>query len=49
MGVVLEACEDLSHPVWQEVESVQLTDGMASLQDLTGSGLPARTYRLRMR
>jgi len=45
--VVVEACTDLSDPVWAEVERLTLTDGSGTFRDPDPVTLPGRFYRIR--
>jgi hypothetical protein len=45
--VIVEACSDLSDPVWSTVDTVTLTDGSATLTDPDPATLSARYYRVR--
>jgi hypothetical protein len=45
--VVVEACTNLSNPVWQPVQTNTLTTGAAGFSDPQWTNHPARFYRLR--
>ena len=45
--VVVEACTDLSNPVWQPVQTNKLTGGSAYFSDPQWTNYPGRFYRLR--
>jgi hypothetical protein len=45
--IVVEACTDLSQPVWQSVQTNKLTSGSAYFNDPQSMNYPARFYRLR--
>ncbi|HEY3853347.1 MAG TPA: leucine-rich repeat domain-containing protein [Verrucomicrobiae bacterium] len=46
--VVVEACADLAHPVWQAVVTNTLTDGASYFCDPRWTNYPSRFYRLRL-
>ena len=45
--VVVEACTNLSNPVWQPVQTNTLTTGSAFFSDPQWTNYPGRYYRLR--
>jgi hypothetical protein len=45
--VVVEACTNLTNPVWQPVQTNALTDGSAYFSDPQWTNYPGRFYRLR--
>ena len=45
--VVVEACTNLSNPVWQPVQTNTLTGGTAYFSDPKWTNYPGRFYRLR--
>jgi hypothetical protein len=45
--VVVEACTDLSHPVWQPLRTNTLTTGTTYFSDPQWMNYPIRFYRLR--
>ena len=45
--VLVEACTNLAHPVWQPVQTNTLTTGTAAFSDPQWTNFPARFYRLR--
>jgi len=45
--VVVEACTNLSNPVWQPVQTNMLTTGSAYFGDAQWTNYPGRFYRLR--
>jgi hypothetical protein len=47
VSVVVEACTNLASPVWQPVQTNQLTTGSASFSDPQWTNYPGRFYRLR--
>jgi hypothetical protein len=46
--IVVEACTDLTNPVWVEVETLTLTDGTAAFIDPEWAVYPSRFYRVRI-
>ena len=46
-AVVVEACTDLSNPVWTPVGTNTLTDGLSYFSDSQWTNYPGRFYRLR--
>ena len=47
LSVVVEACTDLTQPVWSPVGTNTLTDGSSYFSDPQWTNRPARFYRLR--
>jgi hypothetical protein len=47
LAIVVEACTDLAHPNWSEVEITTLTAGSFYFSDPHWTNYPARFYRLR--
>jgi hypothetical protein len=45
--VVVEACTNLSNPIWQPVQTNTLTSGSAYFSDPQWTNYPGRFYRLR--
>ena len=45
--VVVDACTDLTHPVWYPLQTNTLTSGPAYFSDPQWAEYPARFYRLR--
>ena len=45
--VVVEACADISNPVWQPVSTNTLTSGTSYFSDSQWTNYPGRFYRLR--
>lgn len=46
-SIVVEACNDLLHPVWSPVQTNRLIDGSAYFSDDQWTNYPGRLYRLR--
>jgi alpha-tubulin suppressor-like RCC1 family protein len=46
--VVIEACNDLSNPIWTPVSTNTLTDGASYFSDAQWTYYPGRFYRLRL-
>jgi hypothetical protein len=46
-AVVVEACTNLSNPIWQPVQTNTLTGGSAVFNDPQWANYPGRFYRLR--
>ena len=47
LNIVVEACEDLAHPVWTPVGTNTLAGGASYFSDSNWAEHPARFYRLR--
>ncbi len=47
LDVVVEACTDLARPVWQPVQMMTLTGGVADFHDSQWTNYAARYYRIR--
>jgi hypothetical protein len=45
--VVVEACTNLSNPIWQPVQTNTLIDGSSYFSDPQWTNYPGRFYRLR--
>jgi hypothetical protein len=47
LNIVVEACTDISNPVWQPVQTITLTGGSSYFSDPQWTNYPNRFYRLR--
>jgi hypothetical protein len=45
--IVIEVCTNLTHPLWQPIETNQLTGGSRYFGDANWADHPARFYRVR--
>jgi hypothetical protein len=45
--VVVEACTNITNPVWQPIQTNTLTDGSSYFSDPQWTNYPSRFYRLR--